>query len=71
MQRYDKYITTQEDPYDPLTNQLPMKPVTFVEGTSYIVVIFDGLSIVGAAMVGVAMVYLMVQGNMFLFPFTL
>lgn len=48
-QRHKKDITTQEDPFDPLTDQIPAKPVTFVEGASYSVVIFAGLAIAGAA----------------------
>lgn len=47
--RHNKDITTQEDPFDPLTDQIPVKPVTFVEGASYSVVIFAGLAIAGAA----------------------
>eukprot|EP00252_Welwitschia_mirabilis_P015520 TRINITY_DN34159_c0_g1_i1.p1 TRINITY_DN34159_c0_g1~~TRINITY_DN34159_c0_g1_i1.p1 ORF type:complete len:285 (+),score=40.97 TRINITY_DN34159_c0_g1_i1:203-1057(+) len=45
----DKHIVTQEDPFDPLTDKIPEKPVTFAEGASYSLVILVGLAVAGGA----------------------
>lgn len=44
-----KEISTVEDPFDAPTYNIPEKPVTFVEGASYSVVILAGLGIAAAA----------------------
>ncbi|KAI9122368.1 hypothetical protein K1719_007057 [Acacia pycnantha] len=44
-----KDISTVEDPFDAPTYNIPEKPVTFVEGASYSVVILAGLGIAAAA----------------------
>ncbi|XP_028765573.1 probable mitochondrial import inner membrane translocase subunit TIM21 [Neltuma alba] len=44
-----KDISTVEDPFDAPTYNIPEKPVTFVEGASYSVVILVGLGIAAAA----------------------
>lgn len=38
-----------EDPFDPLTDRIPEKPVTFAEGASYSVAIFAGFAVAAAA----------------------
>eukprot|EP00250_Pteridium_aquilinum_P024439 c29079_g1_i1 orf=118-864(+) len=43
-------LTAQdEDPFDPLTDRIPEKPVTFAEGASYSVAIFAGFAVAAAA----------------------
>ncbi|KAJ7977137.1 Ribosomal protein L15 [Quillaja saponaria] len=44
-----KDISTVDDPFDPLTYNIPEKPVTFAEGASYTVIILAGLGIAAAA----------------------
>lgn len=44
-----KDLSTVEDPFDAPTYNIPEKPVTFVEGASYSVVILAGLGIAAAA----------------------
>ncbi|KAL1341828.1 hypothetical protein AAHE18_09G114600 [Arachis hypogaea] len=44
-----KEITNVEDPYSAPTYNIPEKPVTFVEGASYSVIILAGLGIAAAA----------------------
>ncbi|KAK4272971.1 hypothetical protein QN277_021456 [Acacia crassicarpa] len=44
-----KDISTVEDPFDAPTYNIPEKPVTFVEGASYSVIILAGLGIAAAA----------------------
>ncbi|KAF6175811.1 hypothetical protein GIB67_003299 [Kingdonia uniflora] len=44
-----KDITTVDDPFNPLTYNIPEKLVTFIEGASYSVVIFAGFGIAAAA----------------------
>lgn len=41
--------TSEEDPFDSLTYNIPEKPVTFTEGASYGIVILVGLGIAAAA----------------------
>uniref|UniRef100_A0A0D6QYG0 Mitochondrial import inner membrane translocase subunit Tim21 n=1 Tax=Araucaria cunninghamii TaxID=56994 RepID=A0A0D6QYG0_ARACU len=48
-EKQGKDIAKQEDPFDPLTDQIPEQPVTFAEGASYGLVIFAGLGIAAAA----------------------
>ncbi|KAM0935543.1 putative mitochondrial import inner membrane translocase subunit Tim21, tim21 IMS domain superfamily [Dioscorea sansibarensis] len=48
-----KDISKAEDPFDDLTYNIPEKPVTFVEGASYGVVILAGLGIAALAAYGV------------------
>ncbi|KAI4349313.1 hypothetical protein L6164_009918 [Bauhinia variegata] len=49
-----KEISTMEDPFDDApTYNIPQKPVTFVEGASYSVIILAGLGIAAAAAYGV------------------
>ncbi|KAH7433953.1 hypothetical protein KP509_07G094300 [Ceratopteris richardii] len=38
-----------EDPFDPLTDKIPEKPVTFAEGASYSVIILAGFAVAAAA----------------------
>lgn len=38
-----------EDPFDPLTDKIPERPVTFAEGASYSVAIFAGFAVAAAA----------------------
>lgn len=50
MQSARKDIAAQdEDPFDPLTDKIPERPVTFAEGASYSVAIIVGFAIAGAA----------------------
>ncbi|MCO5599009.1 hypothetical protein L7F22_053108 [Adiantum nelumboides] len=43
-------LTAQdEDPFDPLTDKIPEKPVTFAEGASYSVAILAGFAVAAAA----------------------
>lgn len=43
-------LTAQdEDPFDPLTDKIPEKPVTFAEGASYSIAIFAGFAVAAAA----------------------
>uniref|UniRef100_A0ACD5V145 Uncharacterized protein n=2 Tax=Avena sativa TaxID=4498 RepID=A0ACD5V145_AVESA len=42
-------LTTTEDPFDSPTYNIPEKPVTFVEGASYTVVILAGLGVAAVA----------------------
>ncbi|EPS69675.1 hypothetical protein M569_05088, partial [Genlisea aurea] len=49
----EKGISTVEDPFDAPTYNIPEKPVTFVEGASYSLVILAGLGIAAAAAYGV------------------
>ncbi|KAJ7972563.1 Mitochondrial import inner membrane translocase subunit Tim21 [Quillaja saponaria] len=44
-----KDISTVDDPFDPLTYNIPEKPVTFAEGASYTVIILAGLGVAAAA----------------------
>lgn len=44
-----KEITNVEDPFDSPTYNIPEKPVTFVEGASYSVIILAGLGVAAAA----------------------
>ncbi|KAM7261258.1 hypothetical protein ACFE04_026733 [Oxalis oulophora] len=44
-----KDISTVEDPFDPLTDNIPEKPVTFTEGASYSIIILAGLGVAAAA----------------------
>lgn len=44
-----KEVSTIEDPFDPLTYNIPEKPVTFTEGASYTLVILVGLGLAAAA----------------------
>lgn len=39
----------EEDPFDSITDKIPQKPVTAVEGASYSVVILAGLAVFGFA----------------------
>lgn len=48
-QKHEKDIAKQEDPFDPLTDQIPEQPVTFAEGASYSLVIFAGLAVAAGA----------------------
>ncbi|KAL2645508.1 hypothetical protein R1flu_013095 [Riccia fluitans] len=47
--RTDTEITTQEDPFDTLTDKIPVQPVSVAEGASYSVAILAGLAVAGAA----------------------
>ncbi|TXG47939.1 hypothetical protein EZV62_027233 [Acer yangbiense] len=44
-----KEVSTVEDPFDDITNNIPQKPVTFAEGASYSLIILAGLGVAGAA----------------------
>ncbi|WOK96076.1 putative mitochondrial import inner membrane translocase subunit TIM21 [Canna indica] len=44
-----KDISTVEDPFDTLTDNIPEKPVTFTEGASYSLIILAGLGVAGLA----------------------
>ncbi|KDP28837.1 hypothetical protein JCGZ_14608 [Jatropha curcas] len=44
-----KEVSTVEDPFDAPTYNIPEKPVTFVEGASYSVIILAGLGVAAAA----------------------
>ncbi|GKC38074.1 probable mitochondrial import inner membrane translocase subunit TIM21 [Tanacetum coccineum] len=48
-----KEVTTAEDPFDSITDNIPEKPLTFTEGASYSVVILVGLGIAALAGYGV------------------
>ncbi|XP_030477294.2 probable mitochondrial import inner membrane translocase subunit TIM21 [Syzygium oleosum] len=48
-----KDVSTIEDPFDAPTYNIPEKPVTFVEGASYSLIILAGLGIAAAAAYGV------------------
>ncbi|BBN03661.1 mitochondrial import inner membrane translocase subunit TIM21 [Marchantia polymorpha subsp. ruderalis] len=48
-ERSESGITTQEDPFDTLTDKIPERPVSVAEGASYSVVILAGLAVAGAA----------------------
>ena len=45
--------TQDEDPFDSLTDKIPQKPVTFVEGASYSFIILVGFAVAGFAAYGV------------------
>ncbi|XP_062210610.1 probable mitochondrial import inner membrane translocase subunit TIM21 [Phragmites australis] len=44
-----KDLSTAEDPFDAITDNIPEKPVTFTEGASYSLVILAGLGIAAVA----------------------
>mgnify|MGYP000541827072 CR=1 FL=1 len=46
-------VTQDEDPFDSLTDKIPQKPVTFVEGASYSFIILIGFAVAGFAAYGV------------------
>ncbi|KAF8032250.1 hypothetical protein BT93_D1241 [Corymbia citriodora subsp. variegata] len=48
-----KDVSTIEDPFDAPTYNIPEKPVTFVEGASYSLIILAGLGVAAAAAYGV------------------
>ncbi|KAH9311450.1 hypothetical protein KI387_026485, partial [Taxus chinensis] len=48
-EEHEKDIAKQEDPFDPLTDQIPQQPVTFAEGVSYSLVILAGLAVAAGA----------------------
>ncbi|KAL3677746.1 hypothetical protein R1sor_020702 [Riccia sorocarpa] len=47
--RVETGITTQEDPFDTLTDKIPVQPVSVAEGASYSIAILAGLAVAGAA----------------------
>lgn len=42
-------VSQDEDPFDPLTDKIPERPVTFAEGASYSVAILAGFAVAAAA----------------------
>eukprot|EP00850_Spirogloea_muscicola_P008381 SM000044S16028 [mRNA] locus=s44:619878:622033:+ [translate_table: standard] len=44
-----KDVARQEDPFDTITDRIPERPVSVVEGTSYSLVILAGLAVAGGA----------------------
>ncbi|GLJ48467.1 hypothetical protein SUGI_1023050 [Cryptomeria japonica] len=48
-EKHDRDVAKKEDPFDPLTDQIPEQPVTFAEGASYSLVILAGLAVAAGA----------------------